>query len=312
MSRVGATRAVTTHRSPSREFHRRAAAAGRRRVARDATPRTRIRASRDDEWDDPWLNRMMDAAMEAERREGAKRDAQGTPSAAATPRDGDDDEANTDARDDDDEDEDDEAWERYFGDEIAHGDLSESMEAEILGVAARGSGLADADADARVPAGPPAVALVGFRAEEWPRVRVLMDELGGYDVPVIPARAEHAWMSLDEVCRTEEPDWESPRRDADARGGEYGSHRALVFSGLDLGEIAVVVSAIEAQGLPRLPVVIASEENLREPLGASLAEAFKRHRIEMRRKRHATATNDAESPREVVVGEIVVESTAEH
>jgi len=143
-------------------------------------------------------------------------------------------------------------------------------------------------------------------------VRVLMDELGGYDVPVIPARAEHAWMSLDEVCRTEEPDWESPRRDADARGGEYGSHRALVFSGLDLGEIAVVVSAIEAQGLPRLPVVIASEENLREPLGASLAEAFKRHRIEMRRKRHATATSDAESPREVVVGEIVVESTAEH
>ena len=76
--------------------------------------------------------------------------------------------------------------------------------------------------------------------------------------------------------------------------------------------IAVVVSAIEAQGLPRLPVVIASEENLREPLGASLAEAFKRHRIEMRRKRHATATSDAESPREVVVGEIVVESTAEH
>ena len=122
-------------------------------------------------------------------------------------------------------------------------------------------------------------------------MRVLMDELGGYDVPVIPARAEHAWMSLDEVCRTEEPDWgRSPRRDADARGGEYGSHRALVFSGLDLGEIAVVVSAIEAQGLPRLPVVIASEENSCEAALRVVGEAFKRHRIEMRRKRHATAT----------------------
>lgn len=297
-------RAATTQRSRSREFYRRAAAAGRQRVVRGVTPRTTIHASGDSHGDDPWLYRMMDAAMEAERREGAKRDAQGL--TAATTRDGDDDdEAETDERDYE------EAWERYSGDEFVYGDLSEAMEAEILGVAPYGSGREAADAadGASVPTGPPAVALVGFRAEEWPRVRVLIDELGGYDVPVIPARAEHAWMSLDEVCRTEEPDWESPRRDADARGGEYGSHRALVFSGLDLGEIAVVVSAIEAQGLPRLPVVIASEENLHEPLGELLAEAFKRHRSETRRKRQATTTNDA---REVVIGEIVVESTAEH
>ena len=301
-SRVAPMRAATTQRSSSREFHRRAAAAGRQRVVRGVTPRTTIRASEDSRGDDPWLYRMMDAAMEAERHEGAKRDAQGMTPAPVTRAGDAGDDAETDARDDD------EAWERYSDDDFVYGDLSEEMEAEILGVAAYGSGREDADG-ASIPAGLPAVALVGFRAEEWPRVRVLIDELGGYDVPVIPARAEHAWMSLDEVCRTEEPDWESPRRDADARGGEYGSHRALVFSGLDLGEIAVVVSAIEAQGLPRLPVVIASEENLHEPLGELLAEAFKRHRSETRRKRHATATNDA---REVVIGEIVVESTAEH
>ena len=36
------------------------------------------------------------------------------------------------------------------------------------------------------PLGPPAVLLAGFRAEELPRVRELLDELGGHDVPVVP------------------------------------------------------------------------------------------------------------------------------
>ena len=294
---------TSTSASSAVAFRRRrvGVASGRRR--RERTRRGASETRDGDGGDDPWLQKMMDAAMEDERRAGEARDAQGVEDAAAPERDAATTNAASVAKKDDE-------WE--YEPETSHGDLSEEREAEILGITARATAKTVADAAASTPSGPPAVILVGFRAEEWPRVRVLVDELGGYDVPVIPARSEHAWMTLEEVARTREPDWESPRDAGLARGGEYGSQRAVIFSGLDLGEVAVIVSAIEARGLPRLPVVIASEENLREPLGASLAEAFKRHRIEMRRKRHATATNDAESPREVVVGEIVVESTAEH
>jgi hypothetical protein len=184
-----------------------------------------------------------------------------------------------------------------------------------LGITARATAKTVADAAASTPSGPPAVILVGFRAEEWPRVRVLVDELGGYDVPVIPARSEHAWMTLEEVARTREPDWESPRDAALARGGEYGSQRAVIFSGLDLGEVAVIVSAIEARGLPRLPVVVADAENSRAPLGESLATALRRARRDARRKRPSRAVTTAstdphpdalgDSPRDVIVGELV-------
>lgn len=124
-------------------------------------------------------------------------------------------------------------------------------------------------------------------------MRVIVDELGGYDVPVIPARSEHAWMTLEEVARSPEPDWESPRGFCTARGGEYGSQRALAFSGLDLGEIAVVVSAVEAQGLPRLPVIIATDQNLVKPFGESLAMTFKRHRVDARRRKKIDRTDDS-------------------
>jgi hypothetical protein len=247
------------------------------------------RDGRDVDMDDDWLTRMIDDAHARERAEAEAHDAKG----------GNDASDGYSARVKDEEEEDEDDTFEYEPNAYAGGDLTESEEGDMLGTSppyagstGRGGGEdGEVFADA---CGSPAVVLVGFRAEEWPRVRTLIDELGGYDVPVIPARSEHAWMTLEEVTREREPDWESPRTNASsadaARGGEYGSQRMLAFSGLDLGEVAVVVSAIESQGLPRLPVIIANEENLQKPLGESLALAIRAHRRDARRRRRRGST----------------------
>jgi hypothetical protein len=239
--------------------------------------------------DDDWLTRMIDDAHARERAEAEAHDAKG----------GNDASDGYSARVKEEEEEEEDDTFEYEPNAYAGGDLTESEEGDMLGTSppyagstGRGGGEdGEVFADA---CGSPAVVLVGFRAEEWPRVRTLIDELGGYDVPVIPARSEHAWMTLEEVTREREPDWESPRTNASsadaARGGEYGSQRMLAFSGLDLGEVAVVVSAIESQGLPRLPVIIANEENLQKPLGESLALAIRAHRRDARRRRRRGST----------------------
>ena len=247
--------------------------------------------------DDDWLTRMIDDARARERAEAEAHDAKGGNGAA----DG------YSARFEEEEEDDDDAFE-YEPNAYAGGDLTESEEGDMLGTsppcAGSTGGVGEEDGGVFADAcGSPAVVLVGFRAEEWPRVRTLVDELGGYDVPVIPARSEHAWMTLEEVTREREPDWESPRTSnaSAARGGEYGSQRMVAFSGLDLGEVAVVVSAIESQGLPRLPVIIASEENLQKPLGESLALAIRAHRRDARRRRRrgSTAHDDDDDKNEV-------------
>jgi len=230
---------------------------------------------------------MIDDARARERAEAEAHDAKGGNGAA----DG------YSARFEEEEEEDDDDAFEYEPNAYAGGDLTESEEGDMLGTsppcAGSTGGVGEEDGGVFADAcGSPAVVLVGFRAEEWPRVRTLVDELGGYDVPVIPARSEHAWMTLEEVTREREPDWESPRTSnaSAARGGEYGSQRMVAFSGLDLGEVAVVVSAIESQGLPRLPVIIASEENLQKPLGESLALAIRAHRRDARRRRRRGST----------------------
>ena len=238
--------------------------------------------------DDDWLTRMIDDARARERAEAEAHDAKGGNGAA--------DGYSARFEEEEEDDDDDDAFE-YEPNAYAGGDLTESEEGDMLGTsppcAGSTGGVGEEDGGVFADAcGSPAVVLVGFRAEEWPRVRTLVDELGGYDVPVIPARSEHAWMTLEEVTREREPDWESPRTSnaSAARGGEYGSQRMVAFSGLDLGEVAVVVSAIESQGLPRLPVIIASEENLQKPLGESLALAIRAHRRDARRRRRRGST----------------------
>jgi hypothetical protein len=232
-----------------------------------------------------WLTDMIADAIEEESR-AARRADDGTlcePTAALDDEDVDEDDtvrayAATEAhagKDDDDID--------AYTSPYAHGDVDERVEGAFVG----------AETSSTPVVGAAAVILIGFRPEEWPRVRVLVDELGGYDVPVIPARAEHAFATLEEVAAEREPDWEAPRGvgEGASRGGGFGAQRAVAFSGLDLGEVAVLVSALESQGLPRLAVIITNEDNLRKPLGEALAVALKNARRDARRRRSGSASS---------------------
>lgn len=159
-------------------------------------------------------------------------------------------------------------------------DLTYDEEAAMLGFDARAGGGGEADE----PEGPPAVLLAGFRAEEIPRVRELLDELGGHDVPVAPIPQEYLRRPLYAALQIREPDWESPRvHERFNQGGEFGSQRCVVFSGLDRGEMATVVSAIESRGLPRLITVVVTSENVELSLGEALATAVKESRVEAKR-----------------------------
>ena len=150
----------------------------------------------------------------------------------------------------------------------------------MLGFDARAGG----GGEAEEPEGPPAVLLAGFRAEEIPRVRELLDELGGHDVPVAPIPQEYLRRPLYAALQIREPDWESPRvHERFNQGGEFGSQRCVVFSGLDRGEMATVVSAIESRGLPRLITVVVTSENVELSLGEALATAVKESRVEAKR-----------------------------
>lgn len=258
--------------------------------------RCNSRALRSLKGDDSWLEDMITAAAAKESCAASLADA-GDGRAAA---DVNADEYEHDTGDDDD----------AYDSPYAHGDVDESIEGAFVGAATANPGEVVGEA---------AVILIGFRPEEWPRVRALVDELGGYDVPVIPARAEHAFATLDEVSRECEPDWESPRivMDGAGRGGGFGTQRAVAFSGLDLGEIAVLVSAMESQGLSRLVVIVANEENTQKPLGEEFATALKNFRREARRRRGTTHESSVATPassvimtvhRQKIIPEIISES----
>lgn len=157
-------------------------------------------------------------------------------------------------------------------------DLTPSEEAAQMGF---DSGLEEDEE----PEGPPAVLLAGFRAEEIPRIRELLDELGGHDVPVLPVPQSHLTKPLSAALGLHEPEWENPRlHERFNQGGEFGSQRVIIFSGLDRGEMATVVSAIEARGLPRLLTVVLTADNVEQTLGEALAEAVKESRMEKKRR----------------------------
>ena len=160
-------------------------------------------------------------------------------------------------------------------------DLTEAQEAAVMGFS---SGLDSNNTEAE-PEGPPCVLLAGFKAEELPRVRELLDELGGHDVPVVPVAQSYLKNPLLETLSILEPNWENPRNEEEFnKGGEYGSQRCVIFSGLDKGEMATFISAIEARGLPRLVTVVITSENCEQSLGESLALAVQESRSEKKRK----------------------------
>lgn len=56
----------------------------------------------------------------------------------------------------------------------------------------------------KLPFGPPVLLVAGLRAEEVPRVRELLDELGGHSVKVLAVRARasrpYSWLSESSTC----------------------------------------------------------------------------------------------------------------
>ena len=101
---------------------------------------------------------------------------------------------------------------------------------------------------------------------------------------VAPIPQEYLRRPLYAALQIREPDWESPRvHERFNQGGEFGSQRCVVFSGLDRGEMATVVSAIESRGLPRLITVVVTSENVELSLGEALATAVKESRVEAKR-----------------------------
>jgi hypothetical protein len=143
--------------------------------------------------------------------------------------------------------------------------------------------------------GSASVLLAGFRAEEAPRVRLLLDELGGSDVPVIPLTqhllplpCRHAMM------RASEPDWSQPRPSWLTGGGD-GSERCILFAGLDAGERAEIVSQLERLGLPRFASTVIYQNDLDRSVGNLLADALQVHRHYERsiRQQRAASRNSA-------------------
>jgi hypothetical protein len=128
--------------------------------------------------------------------------------------------------------------------------------------------------------------LAGMRAEELPKVRQLLDELGGHSVKVLPASREMLTERLRDALRSPEPDWGAPRPTDAAYGGGFGAARVVLFSGLDTGERSAVVSAMVARGLPRLCVASATPANAHARLGEVLATAVTEDRKYVR-ARHA-------------------------
>lgn len=138
------------------------------------------------------------------------------------------------------------------------------------------------------------VLLAGFRAEELPRVRLLIDELGGSDVPVVPLTSAMLYQECRSALHADEPDWSSERPHWVVGGGD-GSERSVLFIGLDAGERSEVISQLERIGLPRIASNVVYYEDLQRSVGELLSDALRqhrqseRHRLEARRQKEVAS-----------------------
>eukprot|EP00803_Ostreobium_quekettii_P004033 evm.model.scf_665.5 EVM.evm.TU.scf_665.5 scf_665:38896-43254(-) len=126
--------------------------------------------------------------------------------------------------------------------------------------------------------GPPVALLAGFKVEELPVVRVLLDSAGGHAVKVVPVKADMMAMHVRDAVHLPEPDWEKPRPENFTLGGGWGSQRVIVFGGVRVEAQAAVVELLEESGLPPVCVGVAAEETQDMLLGELLAEAVKMQR----------------------------------
>ncbi len=64
------------------------------------------------------------------------------------------------------------------------------------------------------------------------QVRALLDAAGGQEVRVLPCRGEALYGRLADALAAGEPDWAAPRPEGWPRGGEWGSKRVVLCSGM--------------------------------------------------------------------------------
>lgn len=55
--------------------------------------------------------------------------------------------------------------------------------------------------------------MAGFRIEELPVARSIVDAAGGQEVKVVPLKEEMLHKRVEEIVEIPEPDWEKPRPD---------------------------------------------------------------------------------------------------
>jgi len=93
----------------------------------------------------------------------------------------------------------------------------------------------------------------------------------------LQADQEMLCLSVKDALLSPEQDWTRPRSTQAAYGGA-GSIRCLLFSGLDTGERSCIISALEARGLPRLPVTSLTRKNGGKKLGEVFVKAVQADR----------------------------------
>eukprot|EP00210_Caulerpa_lentillifera_P005454 g5215.t1 len=124
--------------------------------------------------------------------------------------------------------------------------------------------------------GEPVILVAGFRIEELPVVRIMIDNVISKDVKLIPIRGqEMLHMRVEEVLSLPETEWEKPRPDECTTGGTWGSKRTVVFGGLPMSSQGALVEVMEESGLPPVCVTFISEKTKLMVLGELLVDAIR-------------------------------------
>jgi hypothetical protein len=73
----------------------------------------------------------------------------------------------------------------------------------------------------------------GFQIEQYAMMRHILDSLQSHHIKILICTRELLQMPQALAVQQAETDWERPR-DSGAGGGDWGSQRAILFSGLSI------------------------------------------------------------------------------
>jgi hypothetical protein len=78
----------------------------------------------------------------------------------------------------------------------------------------------------------PVLVLAGFHLEQVATVRVVLDQVGGQSVRVVPATPALLHAPAFEALRAREPRWDRPAPRDWVPGGGWGQQRMVLMSGI--------------------------------------------------------------------------------